>query len=227
MKGPCMVWEARKETRGVRIYTDVADLPEVPDVAIFLTPAKAVPDLMEACGRKGIDRIVIEAGGFGEYSENGHSLEDRVLAVAQKYDMKVIGPNCVGTVNFEAKMMMPFGFYKDIPTGGRVGLIAQSGGVGGTYLRGMAEYGIKPGKFVATGNKLQLDEVDFLEYLLEDDKTDIITLYLEGFKRGRRFFELARRSEKPLIIQKSNRSPQSAGIAQSHTDGSFQQRRGR
>jgi acetyltransferase len=131
--------------------------------------------------------------------------------------MKVIGPNCVGTINFDIKMMMPFTFAKDIPTGGRVGIIAQSGGVGGAYLRAIAGYGIKPGKYVATGNKLQLDEVDFLEYFLHDDKTEIITVYLEGFKRGRAFFDLAMQSEKPILVQKANRSALSAKIAQSHT----------
>ena len=205
------------EISGVPVYTDVADLPEVPDVAIFLTPAKTIPALMEACGQKGIRRIVIESGGFSEYSKGDYSLEKEVLKVAEKYGMKVIGPNCVGTVNYDIKMMMPFTFFKDTPTGGRVGLIAQSGGVGATYLRAMSGYGITPGKFVATGNKLQLDEVDFLEYFLHDDKTEIITVYLEGFKRGRAFFDLAMQSDKPILVQKANRSALSAKIAQSHT----------
>jgi acetyltransferase len=205
------------EISGIRIYKDVADLPETPDVAIFLTPARAVPELMDSCGRKGIKHIVIESGGFSEYSHGDHSLEEDVLAVAAKYDMKVIGPNCVGVVNFDIKMMMPFAFFKDIPTGGRVGLIAQSGGVGGIYMRAITEYGIKPGKFASIGNKLQLDEVDFLDYFLRDEKTDVITLYLEGFKRGREFYRLALKSEKPIIIQKSNRSQASAKIAKSHT----------
>lgn len=98
-----------------------------------------------------------------------------------------------------------------------MGLIAQSGGIGGSYLRLIGGYGIKPGKFAATGNKLQLDEVDFLDYFLKDPDTDIITMYLEGFKRGREFFDLARRSDKPIVIQKSNTSPKSAAIARSHT----------
>lgn len=205
------------DLEGVHIYTDIEDVPEVPDVAIFLTPAATIPALMEACGRKGIDRIVIESGGFSEYSHGDHSLEQEVLAVAEKYKMKVIGPNCVGVSNFDFKMMMPFGFATEVPSGGRVGLIAQSGGVGGSYLRLIGGYGIMPGKFAATGNKLQLDEVDFLDYFLKDPDTDIITMYLEGFKRGREFFDLARRSDKPIVIQKSNTSPKSAAIARSHT----------
>jgi acetate---CoA ligase (ADP-forming) len=221
------------EINGVPVYTKVADLPETPDVAIFLTPAKTVPGLMEECGQKGISHIVIESGGFSEYSHGDHALEEDVLAVAQKYHMKVIGPNCVGVINFDYKMMMPFAFAKESPSGGRLGLITQSGGVGGSYLRTVAGHGVTPGKFAATGNKLQLDEADFLEYFIADPATDIIAMYLEGFKRGRAFFDLARGCGKPVIVQKSNRSPVSAKIAQSHTtalssddgvvDGAFRQ----
>ncbi len=205
------------DVAGVHIYKKVADLPEVPDVAIFLTPAKTVPGLMRECGEKGITHVVIESGGFSEYSHGDHTLEHDVLAVAGKYNMKVIGPNCVGTINFDLKMMMPFAFANQIPSGGRLGLIAQSGGVGGTYMRTVAGHGIVPGKFAATGNKLQLDEADFLDYFIKDPKIDIIALYLEGFKRGRAFFDLARGCDKPVIVQKSNRSAASAKIAQSHT----------
>jgi acetate---CoA ligase (ADP-forming) len=206
------------ELSGIHIYKDVTSLPEIPDVAILLTPAKTIPSLMRACGEKGISHIVIESGGFSEYSQAEQSLEKDILEIAEKYGMKVIGPNCIGTINFDIKMMMPFGFFHGIPpSGGKVALIVQSGGVGGTFLRAFIGYGITPGKFVAIGNKLQLDETHFLEYLLKDDKTEIVTAYLEGFKRGREFFNLARNSEKPIIVLKSNRSDVSANIAQSHT----------
>ena len=202
---------------GVPVYTKVADLPCVPDVAIFLTPARTVPALMEECGQKGITHVVIESGGFSEYSHGHHSLEEDVLAIARKYDMKVIGPNCVGVINFDYKMMMPFAFAKEVPSGGVLGLITQSGGVGSSYLQTFAGFGITAGKFVSIGNKLLLDEADFLEYLIQDPETRCIALYLEGFKRGRRFFDLARSCDKPIILQKSNWSKASAKMAQSHT----------
>lgn len=205
------------EVAGIPIYTDIASLPEVPEVAIFLTPAKTIPALMDACGRKGIRRVVIESSGFSEYSHGDHSLEKEVLDVAAKYGIKFVGPNCVGTVNFDIKMMMPFAFFKDPPSGGRVAMIAQSGGVGGTYLHALPENAIIPGKFVSIGNKLQLDEVDFLDYFLKDEETDVVTMYLEGFKRGRAFYDLVVQADKPVIVQKSNRSEASAKIAQSHT----------
>lgn len=202
---------------GAHVYDSVEKLPEVPDVAIIISPAQTVPDFMEACGKKGIKRIVIESGGFSEYSEGQQTLENKILEIAERYNIRFIGPNCIGMVNFDIKMMMPFGFFSETPSGGRVAMIVQSGGVGGSYLRAFGDNAIIPGKFAAVGNKLQLDEVDILDYLIKDEKTDVISMYLEGFKRGRAFFDLAVNSDKPLIVQKSNRSNLTAKIAQSHT----------
>jgi acetyltransferase len=202
---------------GAHVYDSVDKIPEIPDVAIIISPAQTVADFMEACGRKGIKRIVIESGGFSEYSEGQSILEEKILEIADHYGIRFIGPNCIGTVNFDIKMMMPFGFFPEIPSGGRVAMIVQSGGVGGSYLKEFGDNAIIPGKFAAIGNKLQIDEVDVLDYLIKDEKTDIITMYMEGFKRGRTFFDLALLSDKPIIVQKSNRSNLTAKIAQSHT----------
>jgi len=218
---------------GAPVYDSVEKLPEVPDVAIIISPAHTVPAFMDDCGKKGIKRIVIESGGFSEYSNEQQSMEKTLLDIAERYGIRFIGPNCIGTINFDIKMMMPFGFFPATPFGGRVAMIVQSGGVGSSYLGEFGDNAIIPGKFAALGNKLQIDEVDVLDYLLKDEKTDVIAMYLEGFKRGRAFFDLAVHSGKPLIIQKSNRSNLTAKIAQSHTtalsaddtvvDGAFRQ----
>jgi len=218
---------------GAPVYNSIEKIPEVPDVAIIISPAETVPDFMEACGKKGIKHIVIESGGFSEYSEGQNVLEEKVLDIADRYGMCFIGPNCIGTINFDIKMMMPFGFFPRTVAGGRVAMIVQSGGVGGSYLGEFGDNAIIPGKFASIGNKLQIDEVDVLDYLIQDEKTDMITMYLEGFKRGRAFFDLAVNSAKPIIMHKSNRSELTARIAQSHTtalsaddavvDGAFRQ----
>jgi len=202
---------------GAHVYDSVDKIPEVPDVAIIISPAQTVADFMEACGKKGIKRIVIESGGFSEYSEGQNILEKKILEIADHYNIRFIGPNCIGTVNFDIKMMMPFGFFPETPSGGRLAMIVQSGGIGSAYLKEFGDNAIIPGKFAAIGNKLQIDEVDVLDYLIKDEKTDVITMYMEGFKRGRAFFNLALRSDKPIIVQKSNRSNLTAKIAQSHT----------
>lgn len=206
------------QIEGVPVYKDILDLPQTPDVAIIITPAKTVPEQLEKCGKKGIQHVVIESGGFSEYSQSEQSLEQQVLVIANRYGIKIIGPNCIGTINFEEKMFMPFAFFRKDLVAGEVSMISQSGGVGNTYLHALPENHIFINKFVSIGNKLMLDEVDFLNYFVnDDDNTKIIICYLEGFNRGREFFDIARTSEKPIIVHKSNRSPMSAKIAQSHT----------
>jgi len=207
------------EVSGVPVYNDLSKIPEIPDTAIIITPAGTIPAIMKKCGEKGIKHIVIESGGFSEFSRDNHDLEEEVLRIARDYGMRIIGPNCIGTINIENHLAMPFAIFKGsgMIYPGPISIISQSGGVGDTYLRIAIENHVFFNKFVATGNKLDLDEVDYLEYLIQDPQTKSIFMYLEGFSRGREFFDLAMTSEKPIVVQKSNRSAMSAGIAQSHT----------
>ncbi|MBN2080010.1 MAG: acetate--CoA ligase family protein [Spirochaetes bacterium] len=205
------------ELRGIPVYTTVGEIPEVPDTAIIITPAKTVPGIMTECGEKGIRHIVIESGGFTEYSGENRSLEEEVLEIARRYGMRIIGPNCIGTINTENQLFMPFAVFNNPLKTGPLSIVSQSGGVGDTYMRIANENHIFFNKFVAVGNKLDIDEVDCLEYLVKDGKTSAVLMYLEGFSRGRDFFNAAMKSAKPIVIQKSNRTPMSAKIAQSHT----------
>lgn len=205
------------DVEGVRVFKSVSELPEIPDAAIIITPAETIPVLLRECGIKGIRHVVIESGGFSEFSKGAGALEKEVLEIAADFGIKIIGPNCIGTINFEINMMMPFVFFSKDFTVGNVSVISQSGGVGNTFLHALPDNHIYLNKFVAVGNKLQLDEVDFLTYYLSDPGTSAIVAYLEGFSRGRDFFECAMTAEKPIIVQKSNRSAASARIAQSHT----------
>ncbi len=203
--------------QGRPVFSSVADIPEIPDVAIIITPAQTVPGFMEDCGKKGIKHIVIESGGFTEFSKEKKNLEEEVLTIARKYGMRVIGPNCIGTINTENQLFMPFAIFKKALKSGNISIVSQSGGVGDTYMRICNENHIFFNKFVAVGNKLDIDEVDCLEYFISDPSTNAILIYLEGFTRGRDFYNAAMKSDKPIVVQKSNRSPMSARIAQSHT----------
>jgi len=180
------------EIAGIPIYKDFASLPETPDVALFITPAAAIPDLLEECGKRGIRRAVIESSGFSEFSrDENDALEEQIRNIAERYGIRFVGPNCIGIVNYDLNLVMPFLLYKNSLPGGRVGLIAQSGGLGHIYLQSLPESAVRPGKMVSIGNKLQIDETDFLQYFLEDEATDMVVIYLEGFKRGREFFRTA------------------------------------
>jgi len=202
---------------GRRIYKSVADIPDQVDLAVIITPARTVPDILEECGAKGIRYAVIESAGFGEYKEEGKRLEQQLMAIAKKYDMHFIGPNCIGVINLHNGLVVPFPPFKDTYVRGGISLISQSGGVGISYLTLMASESIGVAKFASVGNKLDVDENDLLEYFLEDEATEIICMYLEGISDGRRLMEIARRSQKPILVHKSNIGGLSEAIASSHT----------
>lgn len=205
------------ELDGVAVFKDIKDIPETPDVAVILTPARTVPDIISSCGEKGIKNVVIETGGFSEFSGEKEDLEKEVLDRARSYGIRLIGPNCVGASNAETGMMNAFAFFKREEKPSDLSFISQSGGIGNTFMRLVNDSHIFWNKFVSIGNKLDLDETDFLEYLLADKNTGKVLLYLESFKRGRKFIDLAIESDKPVMILKANRHPETAGIAQSHT----------
>ncbi len=206
------------EVHGIPILASVESLPDGVDLAVILTPAATVPGLLEACGKKGIRRAVIESGGFAEFSEAGRELEEQVCAVARRWDIRFVGPNCISVVNMENGLCLPF-FHleRQAAKRGPVSVLAQSGGVSITYALLLSEAGLGVNKVVSMGNKTNLDEVDYLTYLLDDPGTEIICLYLESIEEGRRLIELAASSPKPVIVQKANTAQASAEIAFSHT----------
>ena len=202
---------------GRRIHKSVADIPDQVDLAVLLVPARFVPGVLEECGQKGIRRVIIETAGFSEYGPEGKAIEEQVVEVAARHDIRFIGPNCIGVVNVLNGLVVPFAGLKDIFARGRVSIVSQSGGVGLSYLNVMASENLGLGKFASIGNKLNVDENDLLEYLIDDDETDIICMYLEGIADGRRLLSIARRTSKPILIHKSNIGELASEIAQSHT----------
>jgi acetyltransferase len=203
------------ETR--RIYRAVGDIPDHVDLAVILTPAKTVPGVLEECGQKGIRWAVIETAGFREYTEEGRQLEEEIARVAEKYGIRFVGPNCIGVMNMENGMCVPFPRLKKFVKRGEVSMITQSGGVGMSALNLMANEGLGLNKFVSVGNMLDIDAEDMLEYLTGDEGTRLIFMYLESIRDGRRLMEIARRSTKPIIVFKANISNSGQEIALSHT----------
>jgi acyl-CoA synthetase (NDP forming) len=203
---------------GVPILSSLEQVPDGLDLAVILTPAHLVPDLLETCGRKSILRAVVESGGFSEYSDEGRQLEERLMEVARRWGIRVVGPNCISVVNLEAGVCLPFPVISpDSLRLGPASVVAQSGGVSITYLSWLSRAGVGVNKAVSIGNKADLDEADYLGYLLQDPGTEIICLYLESIGDGRRLMDLARSTTRPLIVQKANRGQASQTIALSHT----------
>ncbi len=203
---------------GREIHESLDEIVGPIDLAVILTPAKTVPGIMEQCGKRGIRRVIIESGGFGEFDGQGKSLGGELKRIAGQYGMRFIGPNCIGIMSATNGLATPFTTLKNVFRIGGVGIIAQSGGVALTFLNMFDSEQLGFSKFAAIGNKLNVDENDLLEYYIEDPDTKVICLYLESIRDGRRLTEIARRSSKPIVVHKANVGSLSNVIAQSHTE---------
>jgi acetyltransferase len=203
---------------GRRICTSINDLHEGIDVAVILTPAPTVPEILESCGRKKIPWAIIESGGFSEYSEEGAQLEKKGLQIAKKWGIRIVGPNGIGVSNIENGFVVPFlNLKRESIRKGKVSILAQSGGVAMTYFNLLSSANIGIGKIVSMGNKLDLNEIDYLKYIVQDPQTEIIGLYLEGLEKGKELMEVARSTFKPIILHKANTGEASRHIAKLHT----------
>jgi acyl-CoA synthetase (NDP forming) len=200
-----------------RIYRSVSDIPDHIDLAVILTPSRTVPAILEECGQKGVHWAIIETAGFREYGEDGLRLEQQIVQVAHQYGIRFLGPNCVGVISLDNGFSVPFLRMNKPSRPGEVSLISQSGGVGFSVLNLMTNEGIGLNKFVSVGNMLDISAEDILEYMLDDPGTEVIFMYLESLRDGRRLMDIACRSTKPILVFKSNIGKLGKVIAASHT----------
>jgi len=201
---------------GIKMYRNIHDLPIVPDLAFALVPARFVPAAIEDCGRFGIKRMAIPSGGFNELGEEGKKLSGMAVKKADEYGIRFVGPNGVTVANTENGLCLPF-VPSYMPSKGGLSIITQSGGVGLMLWNLIADEDIGMAKFASIGNKLNMDEVDFLEYFGRDPATKVICLYLESMTRGRDFMAAADKIDKPIIVLKSNTTEAGKKAAMSHT----------
>jgi acetate---CoA ligase (ADP-forming) len=203
---------------GQRIFRDVAEIDVVPDLAVLLIPAETIAEALDACGRKGIRHAVIETGGFSEFGSDRVKLEKEILDIASTWNMTIMGPNCIGVINMEIGLTLPFvPFDRTEARVGKISIISQSGGIIHDILRRSVLENLPLNKLASIGNKLLLDENDVIEFLIADPGTHIIGCYLENIRDGRRLMRLASSTEKPIVVVKSNRNPSSHEIARFHT----------
>ncbi|MCZ7585195.1 MAG: acetate--CoA ligase family protein [Deltaproteobacteria bacterium] len=201
---------------GHYIYKSVEEIERPVELAVILTPAPTVPETVRSCGRAGIKRIVIESGGFAELGPEGDALTRALDDAAREFGIRFVGPNGIGTFNVANGLCVGFPIFPLSRFGG-TSIVTQSGGVGLTYLVEFESESVGVSKFTSVGNKLNIDEVDLLEYLRDDPATERMVFYLESFSRAREFCRLAATSDKPIIVHKSNTSALSQSIAASHT----------
>ncbi|MBN2635816.1 MAG: bifunctional acetate--CoA ligase family protein/GNAT family N-acetyltransferase [Prolixibacteraceae bacterium] len=208
----------REAVFGIPCYPNVKSLPKVPDLAVIMTAAKFVPQLIKECGEVGINGIIIMSAGFKESGDEGKALEIQVKAEKAKFpDMRVIGPNCLGIL--VPGLSMNVSFANGMPKKGHVAFISQSGALCTSVLDWAYESNIGFSNFVSIGNSMDVSFGDLIDYFGQDPNTKSIVLYVESIQNARTFMSAARAfsREKPIIVYKSGRFPESAAAAASHT----------
>ena len=212
------------EILGLRAYPNLSSLPEPPELVVVAVRAEATPPIVEEAGRVGAKGVIVVSGGFAESGEKGRMLQEQLKAIIKRYGMRLIGPNCIGVYN-ALSGVDTFFLPKDRmkrPHKGPIAIISQSGAFLASIMDWAADEGIGISKAVNFGNKIDVDEVDLLEYFAEDEHIRVIVMYLESINpgRGRAFIEAARRvteAGKSVVVLKAGRTGAGAAAAASHT----------
>ncbi|MHA2398589.1 MAG: CoA-binding protein [Promethearchaeota archaeon] len=208
------ITESNVKINGVPVFSDLKSIGEPIDLVICSTHPKFVREIIIECGENGVKAVIIFSAGFGEKNEEGKKVEKELLKIARKYQMRLIGPNCMGLYCPSSKLS----FFPSLPTeSGSLGLISQSGSIANLMAFVSMLKGIYFSKAISYGNGIDLGFNDFLEYLADDSDTKIIACYLEGVNDGRRFIELVKKIKKPIIIWKAGVTSGGSKAAYSHT----------
>ncbi len=204
---------------GYKSYKSVFEIPDKVDLAVITTPSKIVPDILEECGKKEIKAVIIITAGFKEIGREGEILEEKVKEIGKNYNMRIVGPNCLGVINTSPKVRLNTFFATPLPERGKVSVVSQSGAICVSLLDHAREKGIGFSKILSIGNKVDVDEVHALLYFKDDPETEVILLYIEGLLRGEEFFNVARETarKKPVLVLKVGRTEEGAKAVSSHT----------
>ncbi|MBM4340495.1 MAG: CoA-binding protein [Deltaproteobacteria bacterium] len=205
------------KVQNLKAYRSVLDLPNVPDLAMIVLPTHIVAQALDACGRKGIRHAMIISGGFKEVGGEGIDLEKELVAVANKYGIRFLGPNCIGVANPRGKLNTTFMSFQGIP--GYIGMASQSGSFVTQMFGYLSDYGLGFSTAISVGNEANIDIVDCIEYLGACPDTRVIALYIEGIRRGRAFVEMARSivPKKPIVALYIGGSEAGSRAGLSHT----------
>jgi acetyl coenzyme A synthetase (ADP forming)-like protein len=208
---------------GIKCYPHVLEISDDVDLAVIIVPNRAVPQVLDECGRMGIKGAVIISAGFKEVGGDGVELERRVQEISDRHGIALVGPNCLGVINTDPSSSMNATFGTQMPKEGNIAFVSQSGALCVAVLDYAKEAKIGFSKFISMGNKAGVAENDLLRYLQKDPKTDVILMYLEDLVDGREFMTIAREitssrsMPKPIIALKAGRTIAGARAASSHT----------
>ncbi len=200
-------------------YPSLKDTPTIPDCVVLTIPKNHVEKSLETCAELGVGGVVIYSSGFAELgTAEGIRQQQNMTAIARQSGLRICGPNCIGIINVASRLGLSF--MTPLPmVDGTVGVVSQSGALGYILMQAM-ERGLGFSHYLSPGNSCDVDVCDFVNYLIEDDKTKSIVCTLEGIRDGARFVEVCRRAlvaNKPLIVCKMGNSEISKRTALSHT----------
>ena len=203
---------------GLPAYASLDDLPSTPDLVFVAVGAQHVEPVIAQCGRLGIPAAVVIAAGFSEAGREGADLEAGIVRAALDGHVALVGPNCMGVISNECQLHAT-GFVAAHPHAGGLSVISQSGNVGYKMLKLAEARGAGISKFIGVGNEALVSSVDVLEFLGADPHTDVILMYLEGVKDGRRLMDIARRMtpHKPIVVVRGGMTAFGSHAATSHT----------
>jgi len=202
---------------GIKAYPRISAVKKPIDVAVILVQANMTPEVVKECCDCGVKYVIVESAGFAEMGDAGRKIEEEMKAITDSRGVRLLGPNCSGIINTHCSMVQSIGIV-DALSRGNIGLISQAGVCAAGMLWGLRhimDFGI-----VATiGNKLDINETDMLEAVSQDENVNVISMYLESVKGGRRFIDVAKRitKDKPIIALKSGRTEAGKKAVASHT----------
>jgi acetyltransferase len=206
---------------GIETFASISDVPGTVDVAIIMLEAAVVPQVIAECGQKGVKTAIVGAAGFSESGEAGVDRQTRLAKAATEYGMRICGPNCHGVYNVVKAIPLGYNISFGLQLlSGSVAIVSQSGALLGSLGARTLRAGLGLSYLVSSGNEVDLDMCDYLEFLLEDDSTKVIALLIEGIKDGGRFLRLtkqAHESGKTIVALKVGKSERGAVTTMAHT----------
>jgi acetyltransferase len=208
------------------LYRNLEEVPFAVDLAVLHIPPRLIPPVLQDCARKGVKGVVISAEGFAETGAEGARYQEEVKKILRSSGMRGFGPNTLGLVNTATGLTTSYYSGPRMMRPGPIGFAAQSGIFVGALLRYLSSFeGFQLSKGLGLGNKVDVNESDALAYLMEDEQTQIIGMYLEDVRDGRRFLEIAKQAvaKKPVLLIKGGRTREGAraGLHGQHGRGRY------
>ena len=205
------------EILGKQAYASIKDIPEKVDLVIITIPSVFVNETVKDCGEAGVENMVVITAGFKEIGGEGVKLEEELTALGEKYNINIIGPNSLGIT--DSHTPLNGSFSQMMPPKGNIAFISQSGAMMVAIIDWSVTSGIGFSKVISLGNKAGVNEIELLQYLAEDDETNVIICYLESISDNDDFVRTMRETavKKPIIVLKSGSSSAGAEAASSHT----------